>query len=498
MAKLSDVGHEITEPGTMVGTALYVSPEQVRGTNIDTRTDIYSLGIILYEMVTGQPPFKTANLNLLATLYKIEYEQPTPPSELNPNISPALEHVILQALHKEPRERFFDVQEMADALNAIPDISLQSHSFVLPSLPRAVAPIKLMRRYRYMLGTVLALCILMMIVLIGNSTYDQFHISILPLVPNSRGGIDDVIPTSLEIAQAQRWLGNQGFIAYVTCGLDTQSQASRAREMRDFAENYGVNYRVYNSALDSYKQLTLIEQARIEGARAIILCPLQPSILTDSLTSMDTVGIPYVLTDIIPETTGGIMLDEDNLDLGRLAGDSVAERFIKTGQTQPNVLILDYPDYSFSDERAQGFIDALTTRLPSAQIIARDPVAATRAQSQSSVADLISNGRDIDAVFSITDTGAYGTVTALDDAGIAPQTVMVASIGGESVALDYIFKDYYLAISVDVAREAGSHAALDALVKRLGGGDTPQIVNLPSGIVITRDIMEEQSASETN
>jgi eukaryotic-like serine/threonine-protein kinase len=108
-------GESITRASSILGTAAYLSPEQARGDPVDHRSDIYSLGCVLYEMLTGRQPFEAQDP--LAVAYKHVHEAPVPPKSLEPSIPPALEAVTLRAMEKEPGSRFQNVEEMASALD---------------------------------------------------------------------------------------------------------------------------------------------------------------------------------------------------------------------------------------------------------------------------------------------------------------------------------------------------------------------------------------------
>jgi serine/threonine protein kinase len=120
-AKLGDFGIAriaqavtMTAHGAVIGTPKYMSPEQGTGQKIDHRSDIYSLGIVLYQMLTGYAPFNHKDaLYLIGCHIK---EMPRPPHEINPNVPPQLEQIALKALEKDPANRFQHADEMAHAL----------------------------------------------------------------------------------------------------------------------------------------------------------------------------------------------------------------------------------------------------------------------------------------------------------------------------------------------------------------------------------------------
>jgi eukaryotic-like serine/threonine-protein kinase len=107
---------EITQTGSVLGTAQYLSPEQAQGLEVNATSDIYSTGVILYEALTGQVPFD-ADTPVAVALKQVS-EQPRPPSQLNPKVSRALDAVTLRALAKDPPNRFQTAAEFIRALDA--------------------------------------------------------------------------------------------------------------------------------------------------------------------------------------------------------------------------------------------------------------------------------------------------------------------------------------------------------------------------------------------
>ena len=110
-------GKGITGAGVMIGTPEYIPPEQVEGKDIDQRSDIYSLGVILYEMVTGQVPFEGETALSIAMKHK--GETPKSPKELNPNIPDDLSQLILKCLEKEKAKRYQSASDVHSELERI-------------------------------------------------------------------------------------------------------------------------------------------------------------------------------------------------------------------------------------------------------------------------------------------------------------------------------------------------------------------------------------------
>ncbi len=530
LAKLTESSGEITKSGTIVGTPAYMSPEQLRGDPLDNRSDIYSLGVILYNMVAGRLPFDTSTSDLVSIIYQHLEKPPTPPSEFNPDIPPEVEEVILRALQKSRDDRFKTADEMSRALNHALGRPGSTDSLpALHAIPRSRTQQRPQIRSQWersrwkVIGGGLAVVVIVgvaALLLIQNisannqlialqtaeaqtlvamqafetATADAANQTPSPapkatVLEDQRSPSSEAIPTTQEIADAKAKLGDNGFIAYIACNQDSEFHAALAREMSDQAARYDLNFRIYDGETDPYRQITLIERARSDGAKAIIVCPLDARLLSGSLSSVEAAGLPLVFfADDIPNY-GGVLVGGDNyllgLEPGRLAGQIIAEE--KNGRA--NVVILDFPDRSDIVARANGLEDGVLEYAPDATIVGRYR-GATREFGRESIAQLIADGVEFDAIVSINDAGAFGAIEAMQTAGIDPESVFITSIDAEGLAQQYIRDDFYMRGSVMSARQETAQTLVDAATKMLAGGTLTEYLLVPPGQMVTKETLE--------
>jgi eukaryotic-like serine/threonine-protein kinase len=134
IARAWDDSQELTRTGSVMGTATYFSPEQAQGSKADERSDVYSVGIVLYEMLAGAPPFRGDNP--MAVAYQHVSQDAAAPSSINADVPASLDGIVLKAMAKNPEERYQTAEEMRQDLWA----ALQGKTPVAAAAPLAVVP----------------------------------------------------------------------------------------------------------------------------------------------------------------------------------------------------------------------------------------------------------------------------------------------------------------------------------------------------------------------
>ncbi|MDC3955080.1 serine/threonine-protein kinase [Polyangium jinanense] len=141
-SKLTNAGQALTRTGAMVGTPMYMSPEQIRSSDkVDPRSDVYAAGVILYESVTGKVPFDVKNAVELA--FRVVSQDPPPPETHLPSLDPELSAIIRRAMSRDPDARFQTAAEMYEALGdwlKKRGIPLPPHTRAAPVAAPAAAP----------------------------------------------------------------------------------------------------------------------------------------------------------------------------------------------------------------------------------------------------------------------------------------------------------------------------------------------------------------------
>jgi serine/threonine-protein kinase len=203
IARSLDVDRGVTQTGTVLGTSNYLSPEQAAGEPVTPASDIYSLGVVLYELLAGEVPFRGDNLVVVAMKHVTEH----PPNLLDqrPDVPPRLARAIEHALEKEPDRRFASMDALANELRRCRDElgGFDAERTMIRGMPAVVAPRAVQRRHRPRIGGVplllglagLALLAVVVATLVfdGNSIGRRHHHG-TPTVASSLAGVGNYDP----------------------------------------------------------------------------------------------------------------------------------------------------------------------------------------------------------------------------------------------------------------------------------------------------------------
>ncbi|MDR0897770.1 MAG: Stk1 family PASTA domain-containing Ser/Thr kinase [Oscillospiraceae bacterium] len=176
IARVANAQTMSAEDETVMGSVYYFSPEQANGATVDEKSDLYSVGIVFYEMLTGQVPF-TGDTPVAIAMQHIK-AKPTPPSAINPAVSPALDVVVLQAMAKNPRARYLTAADMQQDVRLAlehPDTILAAREQTERMAEKARAAqrqkARVEKRVRRMRRTLLAVFSVLLMVVIGVAGY---------------------------------------------------------------------------------------------------------------------------------------------------------------------------------------------------------------------------------------------------------------------------------------------------------------------------------------
>jgi serine/threonine protein kinase/Tfp pilus assembly protein PilF len=207
LAKRTDAT-KLTATGVSMGTWAYMSPEQAQGKAIDRRTDIWSVGVVLYEMLTGERPFEGEME--AALLYLIMNQQPEPVTELRPEVPFEIEQVVVKALAKDPEKRYQNLEELIAEVEEI-----QERLDLLPK--RSRMQVRLIRQRRRIAGTVLSIALVALLVWAAYTFFLRSEaavarVAVLPCVNQtseqdaeylSDGATDDIIMQLAKVHSVQ-------------------------------------------------------------------------------------------------------------------------------------------------------------------------------------------------------------------------------------------------------------------------------------------------------
>jgi len=499
VAKLIDnPSMSLTKTGYIIGAPAYSSPEQLRDMPIDRRSDIFGMGVLLYTMLVGHTPYSKTAAGVLDVIDKQINVPPSSPRTFRPDISPQIESVILTAMNKDPNDRFPTAQAMSDALVA----AAAGQSISVTKLKTATATREMKAVIAQTSGdkNLIRLYVVGIVALIVGIisvfVLSQVLSGVVNPVPSStillaqRGNRTDVIPSDGEIRLALARLGTNGFIGYIPCTLASQFQASRAREMNELFEDYGIRFKVYDSDMDRLVQADLITRAVSEGAKSLIICSLDDQTLQSSMLYVQDEHIPVVFVAPTTPDYGAVVIEPDNHFIGLQAGREAGRYINEVLGGQANYIALDYPPLGYIRNLIAGMQEGLLELAPDAQFMGSYGVTATFESGYEVMQSILEEDVAFDVVLSLSDATSFGAIQALEEAGIPPSDVAIFSVNGESLAQRYIRNEYYLRATVEIPTSELAHVSVGAAIKLLGDGTLPQTIVLSRGQVFTPEMLE--------
>lgn len=205
----TEAATRITGSGAAIGTPAYLSPEQISGAEVDHRADLYALGCLLHELLTGQTPFRGDSP--FAVMHQHLYTEPEPVSRLRPQVPPAVEAVILRALRKDPAERFADAGQMRAALaDALTQAAMPTAQATPPPAPAARPDRRTLLRDRFRVslrpcadGAVALLGSLLSLLCAHGQLVDTAHFGRIAIAAGVLGVL--TLPWSIRLSCALGW-----------------------------------------------------------------------------------------------------------------------------------------------------------------------------------------------------------------------------------------------------------------------------------------------------
>jgi len=511
LAQLAESEKEsnLTRSGTLVGTPSYIAPEQALASKSDFRSDLYSLGCVLYEMLAGKPPFRGE------TIFAIMQAHVTEPPPLilksRPDLPMAIEAIIQKSLAKSPEDRYRSAFEMAREFSLAIQGLLTTPPPLRTTAGGGVATLnsgafKQTQSRLFAAGAVIIIVLLLGLLVVprltptatpptptdsaasNGSPGPKTNPTPVPTVAENlrpdTGTSESVNLTATDIDVArQRMQGS--FIGIAACTLETEYHASLVAAALTRAKSLGLEARVENAEKQPSKQSAIINQFIAQGARAIIICDLDLNVISPAITRAQEAGIIIAINSDRIFGKAAVSFTVPNKQMGGSVGAYAADVINKERGGKANVVVLDYPSLPQIVARADAMISALKAGAPNVVILGRY-LGGVPEDGEKSIAQALKEHPELDTILSINDAGAFGAVNALKAAGKKTDEVMIFSVDAEQDARRMIATHEYFRGSFDTDPQRTANLMIQAIVKMSAGGIVPRQV-LMEGNVVTRD-----------
>lgn len=501
LATFSQFVTRITQSNMLVGTPAYVSPELVQGRPATPRSDVYSMGVLLYHMLAGRPPFEITGNNVMSLLNAHVNQPPPPLADFNPQVPLALESVVLRALSKDPEDRYSTADQMANELQEALGISPETSA--VPGLRQSVqskdiasrfdhskqqpTPVKSpetgglsLRQLSYGLMAVLVWLVATLLILFTRP----------PLIMEDNIGTSETVslaPFDIFRARVKQQITG-GYIAVLLCSGRAQTQRNILEDMQDMSQRDGLDLRVLDGESDEDLQVTLLQQAIDDGAGAFIICALDTDKLTPLLDTIVARRQPLTFMSVTSYQDGA-QLDAQNYTIGYQIGLSAALYMNRTLGGSGDVLAVYPQDYPAGVLRMAGARDALAEYAPTVRWLGESDALNRESASSGIQSYLEQADSPPDVILTSMDILAYGLVEGLEASDVQPEQTAIFSVNAEDAIIPYIRDGRFVRGSLSLDHSEGARLLYISTIQQMAGAPTPHYVQYGPNILVTRDTL---------
>lgn len=317
LAKLTGQA-QITQTGSTIGTAAYMSPEQINGGEVDNRSDIFSYGVVLYELFTGIQPFKSDYYH--GIMYAVMNDDPPSVSEQNPDLPPELEWIIRKAMDKDPENRFQDMNELVQFLESLQSGSLEKSQLSLDQLGLSTKKTPILQNRTWLLSGIATIVLIML------AGFFMWYTP--PVVPSEETLFTTAsLPNNKQIAVLPfRNVGNEQEKEAFVDGL-VETLTSNLSQLDQFQEQFLV---VPASEISSRNISSASEARAAFGVNLVVTGSVQPldNGVRVTINLIDAVSIRQLNSKIIDDTfiEKSILQDEAVVNLASMLGIELQPR----------------------------------------------------------------------------------------------------------------------------------------------------------------------------